>query len=74
MFHHKLGDSEFKSPTIRGIAVIVLDTENGGRVPAGNFTGKDETNPQDVDQTSLLIHYTFLIIANQIPICAICSR
>ena len=40
MFDHGLGDSEYDSAIISGIAVLGLDTENKGWAPAENFTPK----------------------------------
>jgi len=40
MFDHALGDTEYDSAIISGIAVLGLDTENKGWAPAENFTPK----------------------------------
>ena len=40
MFNHKLGGSEFDSAIISSLAVIGLDLENQGWIPAENYTPK----------------------------------
>jgi len=40
MFDHKLGGSEFESAIISGLAVIGLDSDNQGWIPAENYTLK----------------------------------
>jgi hypothetical protein len=38
MFNHRLGDREFQSGIISGLAVLGADTEHGGWAPAINYT------------------------------------
>ena len=38
MFDHELGDSEYESAILSGLAVLGADSENGGWMPAINYT------------------------------------